>query len=557
MKPHFRELAWFFLTIITFLILTVWVEGPGIGRGYDFESCLTLTRYLKGDPWSLIVKNLSPVVQYSIPYGGWPPLFILLESFWLIFNIPISHCNLLSGMFSILLFGIATVYLVKRLNPDADMVLVLMISILSPIALNHVDFGGSFILIPFAAVFSLILVPLGNNISKKQYIHAFIAGFIIGLSDWHVYFIIPALVYFIIFPSKSKPSINYNNVKFIKWVAALAAGFLLAFILYKLVVMIDYYNNINTILYVNEGITFDKFVNRIYRSPSGILIAIYLSVARAFFASLPIIVLTLIMKASKTGFFDKFNSNLRFIFCLSVLSPILFIMLFNVQVSASNHSFEAIVFLAPVSIFTSKIVIKDSYKNLIYSIFILVLFLMSLFAFKGNALFPDKYLLFSGHKGFESPMDPGEYDLSLNPTEYSLFAMIKSLKNQITLLPACHPRLVKVNAFNRTINNFRMYGDYIRKETAEDEIIIMFGETSEAVSYYCQRPVLGVESIDTLLEKYNKFHQKKWKVALLLPKDSSIKIMDNLNLYEDYFTKVNQIEHTPYKIIHLWPKKNH
>lgn len=156
--------------------------------------------------------------------------------------------------------------------------------------------------------------------------------------------------------------------------------------------------------------------------------------------------------------------------------------------------------------------------------------------------------------GLVSPLPPGNYDLTSKPEKLSLESVIRGgIVKQFNYPPLLDEKMVRINAFNHTMYNFASCGHEIKKNTSEDEIIIVFGDAPYSSMFYTKRVVLGISNFAELFELLKTLRGKfdKLKVAILVPSDYNIDLLDKSKI-DDYKIKlIKIISGTPYKLIYL------
>ena len=550
MKLSKVEWLWLLIIITIFVLLSLFFVGTELRNGdYDFETDLTLMRYLKGDPWSLLVSNRSPVPQYSIPYGGWPPLQTLIQATWLFFGIPLDYSRLLTGMLIIIAFGFAGVFLAKRIFPQADLILIFMFALLSPIALLNMSVSTRHILIPLAAVIALLSLI---HYRKTKFPGIFIiVGFFLGLTDWNAYSILPAVLLYLIltikFPTLSR---DIDLKKLFKWLIYSSFGYLTAFLIFKIITIYVIRNSPN-IISVIPGITLNKLIARSISNPINYIYSILLYVIRIIVTFIPIIILYVILKITRWGKLSKDypnHNNALMIIIVSFMAPTIYYLIFPGHAGIASAIYQALVFLPPGIILLCAVYIKDHYKDAVRSIFLIILSLLSLFSLRGQVLLPDYLVEFVSYPPHVSPLSPGNYDFSPKGKEYDYRAFLRLVVKQMTSLPITHERLTKINSFNKTVENYYKYGGIIGKKVNDDDIIIIFSPGSMVYSYYLKKLVITVENVNEMKTLIFKTSQSipnaKW--VLLIPKNTC----RNINYYDGdikIFHESN-IENTPFDL---------
>jgi hypothetical protein len=550
--------TWIVSSAIIFLLLSLFLVGPEYRRILDFESDITLVRFLKGDFFALIISNRSPVVQYSIPYGGWPPLHILMQATWLFLNISIPYSRLLTGILSILLFGFTAVILTKRISILADLPLVFMTAILSPASVIYTSLGVRHILIPIAAIVPLLLLTNYLRSNNKNLFLVFFTGFLLGLTDWNAYSIIPAVFLLLLFSSVIKNLLGDIDIRSLyRFSFYLAGGFLLSFALFKLLLLYDIHREFYKLLYTMDGITLNKFFLRLMRSPISFAFAIGLSCIRMFWIFLPVLGLIFLIRITKSGsFVVPFNSSFeRLILILSFISPIIYCLIFSGHVSVGDHVYQTLAFLTPASILVGLSIVLNKNKNLIRFLFLSLLLMLNILNLRGQELIPDRFLTFNYGYKLDVPLRPGNYELHNNLNKevikISLADIVRVGIKQISQLPLHDKRLIALNAYPRAVTNFEKYGSHIKQVIPEDEISFIFGYSDISFMYFTDRVILGVTNMQELNDWLVKLNKKmgKSEFGIIVPDFSSYVRLSCNNIINKNTIRVNWIRGTPYYFI--------
>jgi len=516
-----------------------------------------MVRFLKGDLMSLIISNYCPVLEYSIPYGGWPPLHTIMQSVILLIFNSVPYSRLLVGMLSILLFGIIAISLINRIIVSADIPLVFMTAILSPAAVIYTSLGVRHVLIPLGAVTSLYLVSIYSKLTKYRLIIIFFIGIMLGLTDWNTYTIIPSLFLLIFYFSILGKSFDGKDLSsFLIFSIILSFGFLTSFIFYKALLVYEIQSTEYKILYTVDGITLKKLLLRSISSPNIILFAIGLSFIRLFWIFLPILFLLLIVKIFRAGGI-KLSYSLSFdkiIFLLALLAPLLYCIIFSGHVGIGEHSYQILAFLTPATIFVSYIQLNYNNKNLIRIIYIIILIFLNILNLRGNELLPDKFLVASFGVKTEVPMEPGNYNVNEEQIKLTITDIIRVAIKQITQLPLNHKRLITFNSFNKSLNNYIIYSNAIKINTMESDILFMFDWTHFSHMYYTDRTIIGVKNYSELYKWFKYIFNKfgNGNIGIIIPNSSDKEMLTNLKYIYHKTIKLEKVKDTPYSIIKIY-----
>ena len=557
-KVTHQEWFWILLSLLAFILISLTITGSQYRKEMDFESDITLLRFMHGDIWALFVKNRSPVLQFSLPYGGWPFLHTLMQSLWLPLHISIPYCRLFTGMTAIFMFSILVCYLVRYAYPNADIALIFMMALISPITIDKVSLGVGHILIPLAAITPLLLLFFYDPMTKFKIILFYCIALIIGFTDWQAYFIIPATgLYLISFIFHKNMQYKIKIPIMLKCLLSISMGFITAFIVYKF--LLNYaISHDNNILYTVSGASANKLLARMIVSPKYFIIALGLSFVRLAFAILPVLILWIYLKIAKCG---NLTINLlspigRVILILSILSPLLWCVIFPGHVGIEYHNYQILAFLTPVTLFLAQFSLANEKKNVIRALFFVTLVGLSLFTLKAQIFLPDNYIRFVAYNPLGSPLPPDNYksvEMQVDSKQLSIDNIIRGIVKQITSLPLTDTRLSIVNSYNSSINKFELYSTNLKKDISEDELVIYFGSIDFSFIYYTGRAMVAVNNFDELSIMLTRLGKSSlnYKIAILIPYGSSLNFLTNQIFKEYKILSTDNIGDDGFQCVHL------
>jgi hypothetical protein len=322
----------------------------------------------------------------------------------------------------------------------------------------------------------------------------------------------------------------------------------------------------NNIVITNNflAMTLERFSIRISHSPQVLLSAIYYTVIRIIIVFSPLYLIMVILKITKSGDFLLPKAPISyFIIIASFFAPLIFVLIFPDYSGHHEHLFpvfasEELTFMAPASILTGCLFLKEKNKHLIRLIFFIMLTLLSLFAVSGYNLLSPKYLpiKYLTQCKQEYPLPPGNYDLDLPPekNEFSIKYLFNDFLSQLISHPITQDKIVNINVFNKSLNNFKVYGGQLNQNTTEDEIIIFFGpQAAYLTSIYTGRATLGIQNLTELKQLLKPIWQlgKSPKIALLVPIGCQIDFVMNIPNIDKNSIDIKHIPKTTYQFIHF------
>jgi hypothetical protein len=554
MKLRVDEFAWLALVVSLFCFLSLYVRGPEPRVANDYLSDISLMRFQQGDWSSLIVTNRSPVLAFSIPYGAWPPLHTMMQALWSLFGMKLEYARFMTGMMASLSFALLTLLVLRKLI-QTDAVMVVSAALISPIVIFFVWHGMTHVLIPCSIMAGLWLVVHNIERDKCFWGMNFVVGFVLGLTDWFTYGLIPAL-----FIAIAIEKVFYNKDRIIKRnllyqiVLSLSLGFAIAFVSYKISEYLIL--NSSNIIFFKEGLTISKLYHRIFPNMSTLMYAVFFTVVRFFIVFIPILLINRIAGGyTLKHAIQEMPFKFRFILLVALLAPFCFAAIFPVQVHPANHRMQTLSFLPSATLLLGFLISKTSVNHLRKSISIALLTLVAVYGISGYLIVPDQWLIKDTFPDLVHPLPIGDYDLSIDRPAISMTKILKTINNQMMTYPCCDERLVKLNAFHQSWNDIKQYGELIRQNTQPDEMIVYFGGFTPGFSYYTQRVenrVSHTKYFNHLMSKYSQ----KVKIALLVPEKSSIKKLHEIDTFSKHIIHTKTINGTPYKLLRFKMEEN-
>ena len=551
MKGKVEEFAWLVLVVSIFGLMSLYVRGPEPRVANDYLSDISVMRFQQGDLSSLFVTNRSPVLAFSIPYGAWPPLHTMIQAGWSLLGFKLEYARFMTGMMASLSFACLTLFVLKKFV-RTDAVMVASATLISPIVIFFVWHGMTHVLIPCSIMAGLWLI--GHNLEKEKcFWEINIAiGFILGLTDWFTYGLIPALFLAIIIANCCDLQDNptYTNLLY-KLAFSVALGFSAAFISYKILEYI--FTSSDEIIFFKEGLTKAKFYNRIFPDMKELTYATFYTFVRFSIVLIPIMIINKIVGGYTLRLaMQEIPAKFRFILLVSLLTPFCFAILFSVQVSPSNHRMQTLSFFPSAMLLFGFLVSKTCISPIRKMISIGLLTLIATYGIVGYFVVPDTLLTKDSLPDLVHPLPIGDYDLSIDPPSVSIAKVLKTINNQIMTYPCCSERIVKLNSFNKSWNDIKLYGELIQKNTRSDEMIVYFGGFTPGFSYYTKRIEIHTSDVKHFIDLMRRYSQQV-KIALLVPSHSPIDRLYEMNIVRRYLVNVKLIDGTPYKLVRFIP----
>jgi hypothetical protein len=527
-----------------FLFLSVIIRGATPRVLNEYLSDITIMRASQGDFWSILAADRSPVINYSVPYGSWPPLHTIIQFTLFGVGLPIDTARLMTGLLACLLCATLTAVLLRRLT-EIDPVLVFLTVLISPVVTFFSWHGVSHVLIPLAAVGGLWLVHAGIREKPWTMLWLFFGAVLIGLTDWFAYGILPSCVIAACWVNMDRRRwFRIEPLRIWRIVAALVLGLLTAFVLHKMCE--NYVAHRPEVLFSAGGLGEAKLLNRMLPTLPKVILAAFYTTMRGGLVIVPML-MALRCAGYKFKPISQNNSELKLLTFIAMLSPLCFAFAFTGQVSPANHRMQCLSFVVP-GVFCCATLMQTVNSNLCSRLRVAIpLFLLAIYGLQGFRIVPSWLLKQPGLPTLEFPLPPGNYEVATPARGLSLKDFIRTMNNQIMTTPGTSPRMAELNPYHKSWADISLYGHAIKAATGPDEIIAGFGELPPGFSFYTERIGRGIANLASLHSFIYSVRGKP--VILLIPQDSSLSPLSFEGWQNPYRAKVSKVPGTPYSFV--------
>lgn len=179
----------FWLLAVSFLIIMVFIGYGRCPRNQgDLVNDVSVQQVLRGGWGAMFFLDRSPVPQYPMPYGGWPPLLLIVQSSLALAGLPIDIARLTANTLFFAAFGIVVVLLCRKWKLMLPDPLVFCVATLGSAVAMFAGLAISHDTVPLALTLPWLLAEWfaeGERAAFKKWLAIGLCGLFIGLTDWH------------------------------------------------------------------------------------------------------------------------------------------------------------------------------------------------------------------------------------------------------------------------------------------------------------------------------------------------------------------------------------
>lgn len=348
-SPDNRPLAaspwvWAGLAVLLLFSAVFYIQGP---PGLAQESANTYERFRDGGWMSPLTLDQSPVHELSIPYSGWPPLYMTGLCLLSLTGLPFWPAALLYNALLTVLTGVLAVRIARRCGSHWPEGLVFFLAVACPAYGLQFKFAYPVMMVPLCCLVPVAaaLAVHGGGISRQRSLMlALGAGLVASLGTWVSFMAAPAL--FLVFAWMARrlrgTEPGAAALRVVRWSVVLGVCMVAGFILFKLAAAYAFQHEPRLSGQASGGLS--KFLERMLPGAKGLVAAAFFWLVRFFWVMLPVAVLMFLLRLKLRSLVQAKPLSVA-VTAVLFLIPLLFVCFLPGEIGQSAHIFHGVDFV--------------------------------------------------------------------------------------------------------------------------------------------------------------------------------------------------------------------
>jgi hypothetical protein len=203
------------------------------------ETANSYARFQSGAWLSALTLDKSPVPELSLPYCGWPPLYMTGLCLLSLTGLPFWTAALCYSALLTVMTGVVAVRVARLCPGDWPPALVFFLAVACPAYGMQFQFAYPVILVPLSCllpVWAALVIWQSEGSARRQILLAAGAGLVASLSTWVAYMTAPALflAFYAAFRLRREAQAMAAAKRVMRWSVLLGLWMVAGFVIFKL-----------------------------------------------------------------------------------------------------------------------------------------------------------------------------------------------------------------------------------------------------------------------------------------------------------------------------------
>lgn len=510
-------LVWLAVVILAVQGWVYWQDTPGLSPALASANCYR--RFQSGQWIAALTLDRSPQPDVSLPYCGWPPLYMTGLCLLGLTGLPFWAAGLLYNGILSLVTGWVAVRLFRRLHSGWNSGLIFFLTAACPAALLQLRF-----VYPTAATPLAVLVVLYGAVIVKEgegdfWKWAALCGLLAGLSTWVACMTIPAVV--ISYGWHARRTGDPATRRVVRW--ALSAGLFMAGVLVLFKAASVWAFAQNDVLVFDSADAGAALIGKALPGVKSVIMAWCYAGVRLFWVLLPVAVLLLLIRTRRAGLPGSHP-----VLMAAFLTPVLFTLLLpGVMAAPANHHHASawlpVAFLLPLLLVPPH---PFSSRASRVTAGFMFLFFGAVFT-QGYRALPDG--MFESSRSDESAAHfraPGDYPQGPAEDSFSVSDVsdvVRKVIEQGFYIPTTYDRTILYNPYARRYARWRSeWQSAFSAPLADRKIALAWIADDYSFAWFTGRILFGLNSMAEMENRLKKLHAHALieQTAFVVPAES-------------------------------------
>ncbi len=487
----YSSAVWAGMALLALLVVGFWVQGP---QGPSIDAAQTYQRFRDGGWMAPLTLDQSPVVELSLPYCGWPPLYMCGLCLLSLTGLPFWPAALLYNAMLTVLAALVAVRIARRCGSTWPPGLVFFLAVACPAYGLQFRFAYPVMMIPLCClvpVNAALAVHAGGLNRRRWLALAVGAGLLASLGTWVSYMAAPAL--FLAFGLTARRHRGQQEgdaaLRVVRWSLALGLVMVVGFAIFKLASGYALRHEPMISSEISGGLS--KFLERMMPGRSVLLATVFYSIVRMGWVLLPTVILALLLVRRGGAAARDQCRALPAVPGTLILIPLLFACFLPGEIGPSEHNFHAMDYV-PLALLLPALWVPFRAGATMKAVAVWGISLLAYF--QGYRILPDLALENPRAEAAERLFDaPGNYHYGLKPASASIRSLMRTTFKNGFNIPATDPRAGRLDPKAARWQEWLTHGQLYREAVKDRRVLLAWTPDGFGVSFFTGRPLLGVQ----------------------------------------------------------------